>query len=271
MPSKEQLIREILHDNVSRTPEEHDAYNRALWAAPVEHLQLVANKKRAIAELAQSEAAYQQHRAEREADRVIQSIRAQEAARPKIEAQSRVDYAEFLAAAKEFRLWSTSHASFDILLRHCGSPFDKYAAQAAVLAGQVTVSRPTPAEIQAWDEEAREQRIDFLTNHASPEQLRAAAAQETADARRTAQQQNIEYQLVLEYERDKRNNPYLQPLPANITAQDIKACGADQLRRWIRVAGNAQVTARMHGIKRASATLDRGTGRGPEVVSYTFD
>jgi hypothetical protein len=269
--TKEQLIHEILHDGVSRSPEDHDVYSRALWAAPVEHLQLVVAKKKAQAELAESEVKYQQHQAERAADHAIRQIRAAQEAAPRIAAQREEDYRAFAEFAKATRLVSVSEANFDILIRKVGSPFDRYAAEQAVLAGQVAVSRPTPSELEAWDEEAREQRLDFLQNHASREQLRAAAAQESVDARRSAQQQQIEYQLVLEHEKDRRNNPYLQPLPNEITAQAIKDSSLEQMKVWMKRFGNAALTARLHGIRRASATLDRGTGRGPEVVSYNFE
>jgi hypothetical protein len=227
----------------------------ALWDAKVRQFEAQQREDRRI-----------EQDAVRAAERAMHELRAREAAQRKFEAE----YKEFAAAAVEFRLWSVNQANYDILARHLDG-FEKYAAKDAVLAGQVAVSRPTAAETAAWDEEARLQRIDFMVNRADRETLRKMVAQESVDNRRTAQQQQIEYQIVLEHERDKRNNPYLQPLPPEITAQAIKDSTAQQMRAWLKRFGNGALSARLNGIKRASAVIDRGTGRGSETVTYSFD
>jgi hypothetical protein len=206
----------------------------------------------------------------RAADDAIRQLKAKEAAQEKFQAEYAAGWKDFVQAAAEFRLWSVNQANYDVLARYLDG-FEKWAAKDAVLQGKVAVSRPTAAEAAEWDERASEERLDFLQNHATRSELRAAAAQESIDNRRTAQQQAIEYQIVLEHERDKRNNPYLQPLPPEITAQAIKDSSATQMRAWLKRFGNAALSARLNGIRRASATLDRGTGRGPETVSYNFE
>jgi hypothetical protein len=267
---KRQIIQEVLKKYTGPV-EEFEYVKRELSKLSLAELQIYANYKNAALAAAEAEERSIRTQAEIAADNVLHQLRMQKQREPQIKKQLADDRAEFDKAAKEYRLWSATDANFNVLSRKVGSPFDKYEAKAQVVSGQALVSPPTAAEAAKWNEEDREERVDFLRNHATDKQLRSEANREYVENHQTAAMEALQYQIVLGYERDLRANPNLPRVPAEITAQAIRQCDAQTQRHWTKLYGSAQLDARLHGIKKAVTTIDRGDGRGPRQVSYSFE
>lgn len=188
--------------------------------------------------------------------------------------QQEDDRALFSEMARQNDIADTE-ANFLLVRSLIGSGFDRSRlAHALTMRG---LSPATAQDQQQWKEERIEQENAALaSDYVSPRQKEQIAQQRFAEEHRATVHSQIEYELVLGYERDVIYGGKASPLPATfngqpLTSEFIKKCDRDTLKKMIHRYGSSQVTARLRGIKRASAVLDRGNGLGPQVVEYQFE
>jgi hypothetical protein len=130
----------------------------------------------------------------------------------------------------------------------------------------------TEEQKQEWVQGENEK---LATGNRYDPQIREISERRRTEERRTAQQIAFEEGLVRGYEREVVHGPF-QPLPQFFGGKPLDATLIQQadtttLKTLLRRYGNAQVTARLRNIKKASAVIDRGDGRGPREVSYEFN
>ncbi len=183
------------------------------------------------------------------------------------------DRALFSEMARQNNVADTE-ANFLLLRSLIGSGFDRSRlAHALTMRG---LSAATARDQQQWKEERIEQENTRLaSDEASPREKRQIAYQRTVDEHRTAVHTQIEFELVTGFERDVVYGGKTSPLPQEwggqpLTSEFIRKCDKNTLKTMIHRYGSSQVTARLRGIKRASAVLDRGNGKGPTLVEYDF-
>lgn len=128
-------------------------------------------------------------------------------------------------------------------------------------------------EKQVQENQAGQERATLLGTDQIA--VREIAQRHSQHQRESAQRQALEREIVLGFERDCIFGIKEHPLPQtwsgqSLNAQAIKDASAEVLKALFRRFGSAQVTARMHGIKTATATVDRGDGNGPREVTYQF-
>jgi hypothetical protein len=188
-------------------------------------------------------------------------------------AQSEDDRALFLQMARQNNVADTE-ANFLLVRSLIGSGFDRSRlAHALTMRG---LSAATAEDQQQWKEERIEQENARLaSDEASPREKRQIAYQRTVDEHRTAVHTQIEFELVTGFERDVVYGGKASPLPQEwggqpLTSEFIRKCDKNILKTMIHRYGSSQVTARLRGIKKATAVIDRGNGKGPVEVSYEF-
>jgi len=163
------------------------------------------------------------------------------------------DRKTFAQAARESELWSDIDANFSLTRSVLGPGFTVYDVRQAVASAKLQLAQATFQEIQQWRNEAAQAHQDYLKN-ASSEELRAAARAESGQVKKTAAQQQFEFELLRGYERDVIQNGS-SPLPRTwngqmLDASFIKRCDKQTLAVMMRKHGSAQISARLHGIKR---------------------
>ena len=163
--------------------------------------------------------------------------------RPAAPNQDELDRVTFENCAK-YR-YAANDANFDLLKSALGSGFTQRDIENVIAMNQVSLASPTQSEIDQWKAEDREQRKDFLINHATPEQLRAAAREESADRRALEEQQRINDAYKTAKQRDSATG--FPPLPPELTREQIRNAPVERLRFWIKKFGNANVNARLQG------------------------
>jgi hypothetical protein len=107
------------------------------------------------------------------------------------------------------------------------------------------LARPSQAEIEKWRAEAAEERKDFLVNRATPDQLKAAAREESA-----ARQQAVKHEqarLQLEAQQQRESAMGFPPLPSDITRERIRAASPSEIKVWMKRYGNYQLNTRLAG------------------------
>jgi hypothetical protein len=187
--------------------------------------------------------------------------------------QAEDDRALFSQMARQNNVADTG-ANFLLVRSLIASGFDRSRlAHALTMRG---LSAATAEDQQQWKEERIEQENTRLaSDEASPREKRQIAYQRTVDEHRTNVHTQIEFELVTGFERDVVYGGKASPLPQEwsgqpLTSEFIRKCDKNTLKTMIHRYGSSQVTARLRGIKRASAVLDRGNGKGPVEVSYEF-
>jgi len=191
------------------------------------------------------------------------------------EYQSHKDHETFSEFVRAYG-YSDNQAGFALALSILGPGFNQYQLQQVVASNALRLAPATAEDQQEWKEERIEQENTVLkSDEASPRQKREIAQQRFVTEHRTAAQIQMEYELVLGFERDVIYGQKVSPLPATwngrvLTSEFIRKCDKEVLKALIHKYGSSQVTARLRGIKRASAVLDRGNGKGPIEVSYEF-
>jgi hypothetical protein len=100
-------------------------------------------------------------------------------------------------------------------------------------------------EIEKWHDEAAEERKDFLVNRATPDQLKAAARQESADKRAEEQTRQANEQFEAAKQRDQALG--YPELPSDITKEQIRNASVERLKFWVKRFGNHQINLRLNG------------------------
>jgi hypothetical protein len=166
--------------------------------------------------------------------------------------QLEADKKVFEDAAKRLELYSINEANWSVIHSILGPGLSEYQIREAVASGAVRLTPATSSEIQEWRQELAEQRTDYLTHHASPAELRAAANQESEQRRLAAAQQQADQQLEAAVVRDSAMGfPSLpedwrgQKLDANF----IKMCDIVTHKLLLKRFGSAQLDMRLRGVK----------------------
>jgi hypothetical protein len=169
--------------------------------------------------------------------------------------QESEDRETFNAFARE-NGFSEVEANVQLAKSVLGSGFNSHQLSEAVSSNALNLTQASPVELEQFRQEAAEQRQDYLVNHASPQELRQAARQESAQRRTQAQQQHaaqqvqireqaeasIGYAVLPETDRDgnKIDRAYLLKL-ADV---DIR-----KYKQLCNFHGMANVTARLNGVR----------------------
>jgi len=177
-----------------------------------------------------AEEAITQVQAEREADRIIFQLQRQKAREP----QRRIDAAKELAQDKE---------TFAALCRQNG--LSECEANFKLWRGSQSIeglASASPQELAKFREERIEQHNDALQK-LGHDQLRARVREE-AEARQEATRQE---QAARELESAKQRDAFggYKPLPIEIDRKAIMAASSVQLKQWMKVYGDFQITKRL--------------------------
>jgi hypothetical protein len=167
-------------------------------------------------------------------------------------AQAEEDRRIFENTAKRFELYSINEANWNVIHSTLGPGLSEFQIQNAVDSGAVRLTPATSSEIQEWRQELAEQRADYLTHHASPAELRAAANQESEQRRLAAAQQQADQQLEAAIVRDSVMG--FPPLPEDwrgqkLDATFIKMCDVATHKLLLKRFGSAQLDMRLRGVK----------------------
>jgi hypothetical protein len=179
----------------------------------------------------------------------------------------------FADAARHFRTFGNSEANFLAAVRVLGESFTVADFEKAIQSGRLHGLAPsTDEQRQKWLQEENEK---LATGNRYDPEIREISERRRTEETRTAQQIAFEYGLVAGFEKEVTHGP-CQPLPQFFGGKPLDATFIQQsdtatLKTLLKRYGNAQVTARLRNIKRATALLDRGDGRGPKEVSYEFN
>jgi len=191
------------------------------------------------------------------AEQLLHQLRMHEATEPRRKAeavkQEKQDRRTFADAAKTIRSFAPIEANFNLIRQTLGDGFSVHQIQQMLAVNGAILSPPTQHELNEWRREAAQAHQDYLKN-ASSEELRAAARAESTQVKKTAAQQQFEFELLKGYERDVIQNGS-SPLPKTwngqvLDASFIKRCDKQTLAVMMRKHGSAQISARLHGIKR---------------------
>lgn len=125
---------------------------------------------------------------------------------------------------------------------------------------------------QDREKQARDDRKVLLGNDVNA--AKEVAQRQSAAQRRTAQQEQLEHQLVSLYQQQVTFGTK-QKLPTHwngerIDAAFIKNAPPAVLKQLLNRFGSAQLDAKLSGISYASAYLDFGDGRGPVLTQVDF-
>jgi hypothetical protein len=176
--------------------------------------------------------------------------------------------------------FSECEANFQHACDVLGRQFTKVQFQQAYSFGSLTGLLPATAEERAqWNSEQIKAENKFVRDATSPYEL--SQAKQIVHSRRVEQsrslaQQRLEHDLVITFERECVFGPKQKGLPKQwlgqpLTIEFIKKSDAPTLKKIMSIYGHAQINARLFGITRATTTIDRGDGKGPREVSYSFE
>jgi hypothetical protein len=163
-------------------------------------------------------------------------------------------------------LIGSTEANFRLLRDVLGDDLTEYSATQAITSGAAQLSPASVTEIQQWKQEAAQAQQDYFRNQATPDELRHSVRAESVQVRKTAAQQQFEFELARGYERDVVIGKCLA-LPSHwngqlLDASFIKRADPATLRLMVRKFGTSQISARLHGVR--SVTSEKG-------VEYVFE
>jgi hypothetical protein len=192
-------------------------------------------------------------------------------------AQSRKVFSQGARQIKEF---SDCEANFRFVCSVLGNSFDSYQLDQAYLAGALKgLASVGSGELAQWEQGRIAQENELLKADAvtpfQVQQQKQIRQHRFVETRRSAVEEELHRRLVLGYERDVVYGNKKHPLPFDYNGQRldasfIKKCDLATMKILVARFGDAQLTARLQGVTRASATLDRGDGRGPVLVEVEF-
>jgi hypothetical protein len=188
--------------------------------------------------------------AEIAADRALAELQALQQREPQRKQQEQKDRETFKRATRRYGI-SDIEANFNVVRSILGPSFDEYSVGQIADSNAATLAPATPAEIQQWRQEAHEERVDYLLNEASPQELRQAARTEAEQRRIQFQRDQTENQIAARAKIDATQG-YV-PLPETtsdgikIDAQFLKNLKADVYRNYLRRFGATAITARLNG------------------------
>ena len=246
--TKQELIAEILK-RFTGTPDEYEGVRAALPKYTVEELERMLRIKIAQAEADAAEERLIDTQAEIAADNFMWQLKLKEQYEQRQEAEAKrletQDRRVFETAAKKYG-WAINEAQFDIARRACGVGFTEYDLIEAVNSGKLSMATATPAALAQYAQERRQERADYLQNHASPAELRRAAVYETQQSCQQAQQEHVQAQIAHREELDARTGyPLLPETTADgvlLNSKFFIQATTDILRNFIKKYGAAQVT-----------------------------
>jgi hypothetical protein len=153
--------------------------------------------------------------------------------------QNAVDRETFSQAARQFRV-SDNIANFNLVRQTAGEGFSVYQVQH--IDG---LSPASQQEIDNWNAETVAERQDFLINRATPDQLKAAAREESAEQRAHEEQQQASAAFEATRQRDAVAN--FPALPVEISSTEIRNASAQRLKYLLKRFGTHQVNLRLNG------------------------
>jgi hypothetical protein len=165
-------------------------------------------------------------------------------------AQLEKDRETFKRATRRYGI-SDIEANFNVCRSILGLSFDEYSVGQIADSNAATLAPATPIEIQQWRQEAHEERVDYLMNQASPQELRQAARTEAEQRRIQFQRDQTESQIAARAKVDATQG--YAPLPdrtsdgIKIDASFLKNLKADVYRNYLRRFGATAITARLNG------------------------
>ena len=254
--TKQELITEILK-RFTGTPDEYEGVRASLPTFTVAELERFLRIKIAQAEANAAEERLINTQAEIAANNFMWQLKLKERYEKKREAEAKrlepQDRRVFETEAKKYG-WAIHEANFDIARRAVGYGFSEIQLVEVVNNGTLSMQTASPAALAEYARERAEQRADYLQNHASPAELRAAAVQETAASRAEAARQHDEAQVRHREELDGRAG--FPPLPKTTeTGEEINASYLNKIsatnlpvfKQFCRKYGFSALTRRLNG------------------------
>lgn len=186
----------------------------------------------------------------------------------------------FGEAARHFKTFSDNEANFRQVCSVLGKSFSRVQFQQAYSFGALTgLVPPSAEELEQWNSEQIKAENKFVRDATSPyesSQAKQIVHNRRVEQSRSLAQQRLEHDLVITFERECVYGPKQKGLPKQwlgqpLTSEFIKKSDAQTLKKIMGIYGHAQINARLFGITRATATIDRGNGKGPVEVSYDFE
>jgi hypothetical protein len=176
--------------------------------------------------------------------------------------QEKKDREIFKQAARQFK-FSTVEANYRVLVSNLGPGLTLYSIRNAIASNAVSLAAPFQHELAQWAREAEqerqkiaEERTDYLTNHASPTELRQVARAEAEQSRIQAQQQHIQQQIRVREQAEASLGLPVLPKTSNdgqkidrifllrLADTDIK-----KYKQWCSFYGFSAITARLNGVQ----------------------
>jgi hypothetical protein len=157
--------------------------------------------------------------------------------------QDQIDRDTFAKSAK-YR-YAVNDANYFLLKSTIGSGFSQRDIDNAIATNQVSLAPPTRAEQEYWKAEDIEQRQDFLINHATREQLKAAACEQSEQTR--AQEHAALAQANLNSQRDRELTMGFPQIPADITRERIRKASPSEIKYWSKRYGRFQLNRILAG------------------------
>ncbi len=246
--AKKQIVQEVLKKYTGPV-EEFEFVKAALLNMSLEELQKYAQLKSAATKAAEADDRILELQAARAADRAWHEYEMSQAREPQRQAEEKAqlerDRRTFQDAAKALRTFAVTEANFNVVRQTFGSGFSISQIQQLLTVNPEILSGPTPEEVQQWNQEAQEQRQQFLRN-ADIVTLRRLVREE----REQKQQQVKQAQLDATQASAKRRHDlhgYVSLTPESrhrgnvIDARYIKTVDAQGLRELVKLFGDFQL------------------------------
>jgi hypothetical protein len=245
---KTKIIREVLQ-RYTGPVEEFEFVKATLSRMTLEELEQYAAIKNGIVAAAEADERILRLQAARAADRAWHEYEMSQAREPQRQAEEKAqlerDRRTFQDAAKALRTFAVTEANFSVVRQTFGSSFSISQIQQLLTVNPEILSGPTPEEVQQWNQEAQEQRQQFLRN-ADIVTLRRLVREDREQKQQQVKQAQLDAtQASAKQRHDLHGYVSLTPESRHrgnvIDAQYIKTVDVQALRELVRIYGDFQL------------------------------
>ncbi len=152
--------------------------------------------------------------------------------------------------------FSEVEANFQLAKSVLEEGFGKYALAQAIQSNALQLAPASPTELARYSQKAQEERVGFLVNRATPQELRATAKAEAEQHRSQATQQQVAQQIQIREAQDASvGYPALPELNSDGVKLDrvfllrLADTNIRKYKQFCSKYGMANITARLNGVR----------------------